>query len=268
MALICCPECDARLSDRADECPKCGCPLRQRRRPRDEDYPERRPRKRRTFVWVLVLFGLLGLGLCIGVINKERQKTALEEADRLWSAGIRDEAVSKYKEGFPAATSDQKPAVVKRIVEQQLAKGDLKNARTWVEKGLDGKMTVAYETAPAKELLAQVQRERLERESEARRKKEERAAERNRRDRALEVWATSHKFVEDALRSPGTASYGRQKAEECVVDLGNDVYLVQGWVDAQNAFGAKVRTDFEMKVRRNPGGKIYTLVEEPKFAPR
>jgi ankyrin repeat protein len=64
------------------------------------------------------------------------------------------------------------------------------------------------------------------------------------------AWVMAKSFVKEGLRSPSTASFGRvfsgdyQTAEDCVKYLGDGQYRATGWVDAENAFGAKVRTDF------------------------
>jgi hypothetical protein len=54
-------------------------------------------------------------------------------------------------------------------------------------------------------------------------------------------------FVKDRLRAPRTAKFPapiRQHHE----DLGNGAYFVATYVDAQNAFGAMVRTSYGCKV--------------------
>jgi len=62
------------------------------------------------------------------------------------------------------------------------------------------------------------------------------------------AFVTSMEFVEDRLKAPGTSDFGRQSSEECVTHLGGGRYMVKGWVDAQNSFGAKLRSDFACTV--------------------
>jgi hypothetical protein len=62
-------------------------------------------------------------------------------------------------------------------------------------------------------------------------------------------------FVEKRLKAPGTADYGWQAPSECVTDLGEGRYLVKGWVDAQNSFGAKLRTHFTCTVKYEANDK-------------
>jgi len=69
--------------------------------------------------------------------------------------------------------------------------------------------------------------------------------------------------VNERLRSPGTADYGWQTADECVTDKGNGRYFVQGWVDAQNGFGAKMRADWSVAVQYEGGDGPYRVVFGP-----
>lgn len=61
-------------------------------------------------------------------------------------------------------------------------------------------------------------------------------------------------WVKDRLKSPGTADFGGvwggdfQRPDDCVTVLDANTFRVRGWVDAQNGFGATVRTDFNCKV--------------------
>jgi len=64
----------------------------------------------------------------------------------------------------------------------------------------------------------------------------------------ISAFVMAQKFVEQNLKSPGSAEYGWQTADECVTELGNGEYLVKGWVDAQNSFGAKIRNNFSLKL--------------------
>lgn len=69
-------------------------------------------------------------------------------------------------------------------------------------------------------------------------------------DQLSMAWVMAQDFVEQNLKSPGTASYGSvwkgdwQSTDDCVKDLGDNKYRATGWVDSQNAFGATVRIDF------------------------
>lgn len=59
------------------------------------------------------------------------------------------------------------------------------------------------------------------------------------------AWVFMQGFVEKRLKSPSTASFPWFTAiSESVIPLGDDRYRVSSYVDAQNAFGATVRTQF------------------------
>ena len=73
-------------------------------------------------------------------------------------------------------------------------------------------------------------------------------------DQLSMAWIMAQDFVEQNLKSPGTASYGSvwdgdwQSYKDHVKDLGDNKYRATGWVDSQNAFGATVRIDFVCEV--------------------
>lgn len=58
------------------------------------------------------------------------------------------------------------------------------------------------------------------------------------------AWYAAQHFVRQLLKCPATADFGDQRWESCVVASGSNRYRVSGWVDAQNGFGALVRTTF------------------------
>ena len=71
----------------------------------------------------------------------------------------------------------------------------------------------------------------------------------------IEAWVVAQQFVEGELRSPGSADYGSvwggdyQDPDVVVTDLGNDEFRVSAWVDAENAFGAKIRSYFVCELK-------------------
>jgi len=83
----------------------------------------------------------------------------------------------------------------------------------------------------------------------------------------IDAWVAAEDFVKDHLRSPGTADFGWQRADKCVTDLGEGQYCVKGWVDAQNAFGAIVRSDFTLTLKYT-GDDKWQLVEGPVLQQR
>lgn len=89
----------------------------------------------------------------------------------------------------------------------------------------------------------------------------------------IEAWSMAEQFITDRLKSPSTADFGSvsggtyQDPTTCVTKLDGGDYLVRGWVDSQNAFGATVRVNFVAKLREQAGGK-WRLVEEPVMVQR
>lgn len=62
-----------------------------------------------------------------------------------------------------------------------------------------------------------------------------------------EVIAAAQISVKSQLKAPSTARFSGSK-ETQVKDLGDDTYIVTGWVEAQNSFGAMVRSSFSVKL--------------------
>ena len=79
----------------------------------------------------------------------------------------------------------------------------------------------------------------------------------------ITAWIMAQQFVERSLKSPGSADYGGlfsdyQSPEDVVTDLGGGKYRVKAWVDAQNAFGAKLRNHFICELE-HVGGDTWQL---------
>ncbi len=93
-------------------------------------------------------------------------------------------------------------------------------------------------------------------------------------DEKKDVWLTAQIFVKRYLKSPSTASFGGtyydveyQNPEDCVQKMtgrnaGENEYVVAGWVDSQNSFGAVVRATFLVMLKHEADGS-WTLLEEP-----
>lgn len=59
----------------------------------------------------------------------------------------------------------------------------------------------------------------------------------------VEVYAMSKEFVKKQLKSPSTAKFPTY-SDDFVTDMGENKFLVASYVDAENSFGAKVRTRY------------------------
>jgi hypothetical protein len=67
------------------------------------------------------------------------------------------------------------------------------------------------------------------------------------REKEVEAYVMAQKYVEQRLVSPGSAKW--PWGEFTVFDQGNGVYRVQGYLDAQNRFGALVRIQYVALMR-------------------
>jgi hypothetical protein len=67
-------------------------------------------------------------------------------------------------------------------------------------------------------------------------------------------------FVKERLTAPSTAKFPNAfGADTKTVTLGRGHYRVTSYVDAQNSFGAQIRTTFVCKVKKIPGGDNWQL---------
>ncbi|WP_142459659.1 hypothetical protein [Geodermatophilus aquaeductus] len=64
-------------------------------------------------------------------------------------------------------------------------------------------------------------------------------------------------FVKRQLRAPATADF--PNFQEYVVTGSGDQYTVQGYVDAQNGFGALIRSDWSCSIQRDEEQEQWTL---------
>lgn len=67
-----------------------------------------------------------------------------------------------------------------------------------------------------------------------------------------EAWTCAQLEMKDKLKSPSTASFEFGGAYYSTEKLYGNTYEVDSYVDAQNSFGATIRTYFTCKVTYNP----------------
>ena len=80
------------------------------------------------------------------------------------------------------------------------------------------------------------------------------------------AWAYSQLFVEKQLKSPKSAKFPFAAASKgAVKHIGGDIYEVKSYVDSQNAFGASVRTNFKLKIKRVNNGNSWELINQIEF---
>jgi len=68
----------------------------------------------------------------------------------------------------------------------------------------------------------------------------------------LDAWLMSQEFVKDQLKAPSTASFPSY-SESYVTDFGGGRFRVNGYVDAENSFGAKLRSRFTCTLNSQDG---------------
>jgi hypothetical protein len=62
-------------------------------------------------------------------------------------------------------------------------------------------------------------------------------------------------FIKDQLKAPSTAEFSPHGETRVAYNEADDTYTVRGWVDAQNSFGAKLRSKYICTVRNTVGDR-------------
>lgn len=76
------------------------------------------------------------------------------------------------------------------------------------------------------------------------------------RDWALEAYFVAQDFVTTQLKAPGTAKFPLSTDPAVTITRrDNGAWLISGYVDAQNSFGALIRTRYICSVKEGSGGK-------------
>lgn len=78
-------------------------------------------------------------------------------------------------------------------------------------------------------------------EEEKEQQKQEKEKQENIENTKWSLYATTEQVIKNRLKSPSTAKFSDPKA---VYDEDNKIYKIQGTVDAQNSFGATIRSVF------------------------
>jgi hypothetical protein len=67
-----------------------------------------------------------------------------------------------------------------------------------------------------------------------------------------------HQFIEDRLQSPSSADFP-SNSEHQVTEVGEQRWRVSSYVDAENAFGASLRTDWTCEISYDESAETWTL---------
>lgn len=65
----------------------------------------------------------------------------------------------------------------------------------------------------------------------------------------ISTYVMSKQFVEDNLKSPRSAKFPWGSDEYKVMHTGDGVFEVRSWVDAQNSFGAMIRSTYYVEMQ-------------------
>jgi len=75
-----------------------------------------------------------------------------------------------------------------------------------------------------------------------------------------EAAIAAEEFVKDILKAPGTAEFNSYDPDK-VTEIEKNRFKVTGWVDAENSFGAKIRSRYLAVVRYEPTDGKWCLEE-------
>lgn len=79
------------------------------------------------------------------------------------------------------------------------------------------------------------------------------------KDAKKDAWICAQKVVNDELKSPSSAKFCSY-SEASITDMGNNQYNIRGTVEAENSFGAKVKTTFRVTLTLTSSGfKDYSV---------
>ena len=244
MALIKCPECGKEISDQATACPNCGCPVKQNTTPISNPQTSLKAKKRKNgcFIFIIIVFLLfLGLGVAVSQGIKD-----MEENPEKYDSSI---LAAKYIE-VSADEGKKIDSVLKECGIEKLKSFDhdelLDDAHFDGETGyrlaindnvrniilyLNEDKSVyslkynTYDLYLDNTVVATIQDYTIT------------------TDEASDLMILCKEKVKDILKSPSTAKFpnilkwgfGKEK----------NVVTVQGYVDAQNSFGAEIRSEFQ-----------------------
>lgn len=77
----------------------------------------------------------------------------------------------------------------------------------------------------------------------------------------------SQKFVRQNLKAPTTALFPSSTFDNCMTTQSGVTWRVRSFVDAQNSFGAMIRSDYNVEMRYSPSSDTWALVDIAIIAP-
>lgn len=177
--------------------------------------------------------------------------TAQLETARERLAGLRVKAAQKSLSGGRALFQRG---------EYQAAINQLNSAATWFSEAGDTASAVVAQDMAAKALAKYQAQEQARLQQEAKDRIAARQAEEDRKfgaENETMAYVMCQDFVRKKLKAPKTAEFIRDDRQ--IAYLGKKVFLVSGYVDAQNSFGAQLRNQYACKLRSDGKDMWYLL---------
>lgn len=236
--------------------------------------------------WLAIVGGVFVLcgGLClVGSHMRQKQLDDVAVADGLYEAGRHGEAVEKYKTDFEAVGKDRQGELIKRIVEQDVAAGDMADARKWIERGRKEELIISYDSPAAKDLLADVKRAEEARAAEEKariakakadeeaRKQEQLADVKKRKeidakhDKMGHEWEAKEQAIEFAKKKLSFPEEAKIKVLNAVdpatTETKDNAWLISGEGIGKNAFGVKIKFYWACRLKREEDEKSFWWTE-------
>ena len=241
MALIKCSECGKEISDKATTCPNCGCPVLHNNLPTQslQKTSKQGNKKHGCLIPMLVIFILFGIGLAVGVLD------IMENPDKYDSSRISAKFIDVSPEEGKKIDSILRECGIEKLKSfehDELLDGmhsdeetgyrlaindDVKNIILYInkEKSVYSLKYSVYDLYIDNIVTATIQDYTFTTKE------------------ASNLMIKCEEKVKSILKSPSTAKFpsilnwGFQKEKNIVT--------VQGYVDAQNGFGAEIRSMFQ-----------------------
>lgn len=75
-------------------------------------------------------------------------------------------------------------------------------------------------------------------------------------DIKITVWIEAQDTVKEHLKAPSTADFPADY-EKYITDNGDGTYKIKAYVDSENSFGAKIRSNFSLTIKQDEDGYSY-----------
>jgi hypothetical protein len=207
--------------------------------------------------------------VCTGLFSyiRTRAVNGLEEADKLYAAGNKAEAMAKYEAGYEYAEADRKPEILKRVVECKLENGEAGEAQRWLESALDTNIRVPpFDSPAANDLFSRVQKERavatakMNADKAAKAKaRQDAEAQRSRFGSSAEATTQAQQVIRSKLNFPSEGKFNWLPTRESE-QLADGSWTVWGTVTTKNGFGVRQKYQWRVEVLRDANGTWRELV--------